>query len=455
MARSTSRLIAVLAVIPIALTLAPATATAAVDPEDVAVVATLDKAAYDTGDRVTLTVTVTNNGAEPTPALRAWASGDTYFNGPWAREMDRWGPGKVLAPGESYRISGADYLGDTSDGVANIDVQVEDAPVFKRVRLSAPVAATTGDLTGRIGYDSNADGVLAPEEGRAGVTVTIDNYRAGVRHTTSTNASGYYEFRGITTGEYHMRLEGLIEFVAQPEPQFVGRAGKDYQIFVERPLSESLTATLRFDRKTYQPGERATITITLFNRSARPLTGVTAWCNRVGHEWGLRATAEGWGALYSGATIPAGTKRTYKVWSIIPPEGRKAGFVFAECGFIQRISDGTPEAEDTAKVPGAVGTVEGVVYEDRDGDLTAGPGEGVQGARVTLVDSQSGKAIVNGLTGPDGRLDIRNVPTGTYVLRLDKPWQFAEARNPWHQVYEGWPNPISERVTRVPRPATA
>jgi hypothetical protein len=432
-----------------------AQAHAQTDPADFVVTGHFDKAAYDFGDDVTTTLTITNSSDQTATGLVGQDYGDIdYSDEAWGAFRPD-GPGATLHPGESVVLVLTAEVSPPWDEAIDLTLVVSgDTVGFSSVELSAPFARSLNDLSGTVYFDHDENGVIDQYEGQAGVHVTAEQSWTGNKLVTSTDQEGRFRFGDVPAGEYSLSFDNTDTLIAPFLTATVTAGGEnDVTAELTRPRSETLRASVRFTANTYAAGDRAELVVRLFNSGTRPATGITALCTGSGTPNELIADPIGWGALAeggAGVTIPAGTTRTYRVWNTVPDAARQWGVFVANCLFDSTFDRGSPLAQDHAKVPGATQTTNIRLYEDRNDNNVIDAGEGVR-AKVTLVDRFTGRAVATGRSKANGVLAIPDVPTGAYILRIAAPWQFSWQAVEYYTLVEG--NDYRATFEVIPLPA--
>ena len=276
-----------------------------------------------------------------------------------------------------------------------------------------------GAISGRVVYDRNRDGVLAPaptESGIGGVTVTLFDATGKSITTAVTASDGTYQFTGLTGGTYTVTETQPVGYADTPTGPFAPNTrtvtlpaggavpGQDFG-----EVLGSLSGRVVVDTATPDT-PIAGVTITLIN----PTTGTTATTT---------TAADG---TYTFTDLLAGS---YRVVETQPPaylDGPDTPGTFG----------GTLVPTDTIDaipVPaGGIGTaynfrelvsqtVVGTVYLDRNQDGTQTTNEpGIPGVTVELVNS-AGTVVSTTTTNKVGGFVFTNVPPGTYTVRETQP----------------------------------
>lgn len=405
---------------------------------NVKLTAAFDKPAYNSGDVVRATVTVSNIGGAP--ATGVWIGTDqtntafSYDPLVWG-EFDTPDPGGRLEPGATKTVQLNGPLYDPAAGVVTLSALVlrvtDDADISNNgVQLAAPVTETRGSYTGILYGDRNNNGLLDPGEALPSVAIQLTG---GVPHGTVTataDTAGRFAFHDVPTGSYVAHYLMPDPWLVEDKFQTVTIDEADHPPTLVRaalPLSNFLTATVKFAKRSYVPGETAHLTMTLTNTGTVDLPGIIALCNMPGFDNEIGDDIAGWGDLADekrGVTVPAGATRTYNVTSVIPDGAAVWGWVGASCPVRTDAQPGFSEAFDRASVPGLRGTTSGTLVFDRNADGHF-DGDGVAGTKVVLMDA--GTVVARAVTDAGGRFAFADVPAGDYEFRVIGPWKLVDA----------------------------
>ncbi|MCM1988047.1 SdrD B-like domain-containing protein [Methanococcoides seepicolus] len=113
------------------------------------------------------------------------------------------------APG-TYTFGGQFDLAVAAPGVQPIDCDTQ-------MDIVAAPAIYIGDL---VWEDLNGNGIQdAGEPGIAGVTVSLYDCDGNLLDTTTTNATGMYQFTGLAPGDYYVEFVALVEYMFSPQDQ--------------------------------------------------------------------------------------------------------------------------------------------------------------------------------------------------------------------------------------------
>jgi LPXTG-motif cell wall-anchored protein len=434
--------------------------------------ADFDKPAYNSGDTVRVKVTVSNVGEVAAEGVRAREN----FHDPMMRyEGNPFGefntePGVLMAPGAVRTFDVVGNIWETGAGVvlftvvftgSNGDISYRN----NEVRVTAPVATTRSRYAGTIYGDRNANNILDPGEelSRAEIELAGDGDRGVYRQRT--DAHGRFDFGEIPTGRYLPLYRIPGGWVHHREYIIVGNADQsNVLIRATRPISETLSASIAFLKNTYASGEVAHLVVTLTNTGSRDLTGITATCrDALSTDNEISSDDPGWGVLAengTGATVNHGETRTFSVSSVVPEAAFGSGIVVANCRFgigpftfpQERVT-----ARAVARVPGGIGTAEGLLVYDRNSDENY-EGDGVAHTKLILVDPLTGNTVAGTTTAEDGRYLFQDVPANEYELRVLGPWKVLDGsiavthgHTTWTQVHVV-PGPLPPDPNASPQP---
>ena len=409
---------------------------------DLVVSAAFDQPAYESGDVVGVTVTITNVGwvaAEDVWAYTDWA-GSLWLEYPWWGDLEYGGATVRIEPGASHVAHVRGMATDPASGLIRFSGQVmptysDGNPDDNTFAINAPVRMTYGDVSGMVIDDRNGNGLADPGEGVPDVRVL----------TTGGNPYGYYEqvtdmhgqflFEDLPSGTYrsgYLSEDGWVVGPDYPNEDTwtVGEAGlQGIVVLAVRPLSDELLVSAAFTEQTYQVGDEAHVALTIRNRTGSTMTGIHAHCNGIGDANQFNGTGPGWAPFDQsgpGVTLAAGESRTFDVYELVPDGALPFGYVMLGCEIGPGAGTGVrglPVAIDRAKVPGMITTIPVRIAYDADGDGTIGDSEGIPNTRVTLLDYGTHTIVARATSDAHGRFQLTDIPTGLYVLNVIGPWQ--------------------------------
>ncbi|MFC3899099.1 SdrD B-like domain-containing protein [Lentzea rhizosphaerae] len=439
-----------------------------------------DKPRYQSHETVRLELTVTNVGGEVAEQVQLLRDPDSLDI-----PAEQWGdfrpngPGFRLAPGESRTFTVAGTIRYFGNGLLGFSGSAKFHASdgwhwgFDDIRGVVEVVMSTGDITGVVYIDRNRDGRQDAGEAAGGAAVEVKGGAPYGTFKTTTDPNGRFRFKDLPTGGYWIgytlpdgwvvHLEGEVR-KTKVEPntvtQVVARA--------ERPYRERLKATAVLDKATYAMNEEAQITITLTNTDDRPISGVKARCNELGHGDHLGGTGyygppSNWGDLRpaaNGLTLAAGETKTYVVKETIPISARSSRRVFVNCDFApnpDHNKDGA-HAYDWAAIKGGLQTLKGWIAQDLNGSNWFNEGEGIPNTRIVLMtDRENGFPVAEAVSDAKGNVQFDNIPPGEYWAWIDGPWKFEGERDHVLVMDNNLHHPYFFQVvpdlTRSPRPA--
>ncbi|MEU0794981.1 hypothetical protein ABZ342_33385 [Amycolatopsis sp. NPDC005961] len=416
---------------------AAAPASAASGPNlEVSVVA--QEGRWLSGDTVGLDVTVRNIG--DAVAFGAFGTAYTESGTPLWIDRNQWGDlsdggsGAPIAQGETRTVHLTGQLG-TFDGDSVVHVEVhagQDVDYSDNVRrVTLPMARGTDRVAGVLYGDANGDGKPSAGEALAGA----EAHFIGVGTTTDmvavTDATGHFSFDNLPLSRYayvsFQKVPG--GWVDQPvgELRLDGRgAYTALEVRAVRPLSDVLHETLALDKTTYAAGDTGKVTVTLSNSGTQPLTGLFLSCDAGGFGSELPVTDDQWGAFGSqrrAGTLAPGQRVVLTATAKVPDRAAYTGSTGLDCTADDGHSGGAPYAIVTAKVPGKVADSRGQVWLDKNGNGTLDLDEGLAFRNLVLVEDGTIRAYAR--TDANGFATFKNVPVGTYQLRVPGPWKPA------------------------------
>jgi len=409
---------------------------------DLRVSAQLDKPAYDSGDVVRATVTITNAGdtaAQDVYVFEDWPFGLQLDSPGWGDL--RYGEDPVrLDPGATITVDLTGTIWDPSSGTLHFGARFWSNPGDpsdgdNAFSLTAPVTPTYGDFGGTVIDDRNGNGEADPGEGLGGVQVFVRGGAPYRSYDQVTDRYGRFFFDDLPSGRYASSYYSEDGWVVGPEyPNediwTIGpTAAVDAVVAAVRPLSDKLLVTTGFTRDSYQVGDEAHAALTLRNKTGQTLTGIHAHCNGIGNSNQLNGVGAGWAAFDQsgpGVTLAAGETRTFDVYEAVPDGALEFGFVALDCEVGPGAGTGVrglPYAVARAKVPGATTTVRAQIAHDANGDGWIATDEGIADTRVALLDYGTHTVAASGRSDAGGRFEFAGIPAGLYVLRVIGPWQ--------------------------------
>ncbi len=336
---------------------------------------------------------------------------------------------------------------DAADSNADIS-SGETAPTTlqsgeSNLKLDAGIykLASLGDF---VWHDNNANGVQdAGEEGIAGVTVTLYMSDA-LAGTTTTDASGYYQFPGLVPGSYSLEFAKPAKYDSFSPKDQGGDDGKDSDADTASGKSASTALQSGVNDPTWDAGlYKYTCSNGLAwvdtngngikDSSESGLEGVSVSLYRMDDFGGadvLKATAStDANGAYSFSDLQAGTY--YVVFA--KPTGTNYLFIIEQSGSDTQVlnsdgktstiilTSGQTTCDGTLKaglyLPASLGDF---VWHDKNNNGIQDSGEeGIADVTVTLY--KSGVAISTATTLADGKYQFTDLAPGSYSVAFTKP----------------------------------
>ncbi|MCC8247427.1 hypothetical protein [Saccharothrix luteola] len=423
---------------------APAASSPTAAAAKLAISATVGAGPYLVGEQIPVEVTLSNTGDADATGVKAdgySSAGSTFLiqSSEWG-DLALSGPGVTLpAGGQRVVTVRGEVQGWSGAPVAKFSIWQGNASVTD-VKLPLPVRdpnSAADTLAGLVYGDRNGNG--APDAGEAlqGVRVTVTtNGPPWTRPEATTGADGRFRFADLPVQVYGLYTDNAPDgWVIEPKNSYVAVDGSgsaaNLLLRGQRPLTDHLSAAMRFTQDVYRVGDRAEVAVTLTNTGTADLTGIKADCQRAndgGPELRDLALGDlGWGT--SGVTVPAGQSRAFTISGTVSEVAAEYGAVDHLCEFGPGESrrEGVPRAYALAKVPGPAVTSRMAFYHDRDGDLIGEPDEMLGGLAVILRDAVTGEVAAEGRTDAGGHVHFENLPSGPYTVRVYGAWKSGDA----------------------------
>ncbi|HEX6352144.1 hypothetical protein [Actinophytocola sp.] len=401
---------------------------------DLAMTATFDKPSYDTGEKMVITVTVTNNG---TGAVNTRAS--FFRQMPDLIRIDAEGP---FVNGERFVLEAGETVTHTLTGqMPNPDITTgtlygwltDETGATQPYLFTVPIERTVTHAAGVVYYDKNRNKQFDEGEGQRDVMLTWTLiWHNSYNRPVTTDANGVFRLDDLPTGAYGVGGTGLGGLQVGYTAVDVGKSGVDDLALRGTAPVYGLTPKLEFTKDSYAADESPVVRVTLTNTSDVKLTGIVATCNRAAMPTSLNGTGDGWGALRDGVDIPPHSTVTFEVTEPMPPFSPALGLVTVGCEFRypEVESSHNPYSFDRAAVPGVQGRLSGTVTNDYSGP-------GVGGVRLVMVPDleympATCAIVAETTTAADGTFTFQQVPVGIYLIYIFPPPGFrAEHGNPW------------------------
>ncbi|MEU0879889.1 hypothetical protein ABZ345_14900 [Lentzea sp. NPDC005914] len=390
---------------------------------DLSVQVTPDKAEFQPGEDLGLTLTVTNKGDAPAVNIRfGYESVQAWL----AAGADELSSRPSLAPGQKkvFRV----VLRPTSTSSpsipfvfrATVDGVADPTPGDNGTTADIKVQQLRGTVSGVVYFDKNGNGGFDEGEGLASSWISTRGGVPSGSNTGITDAGGAFKIYSVPAGQHKVWSIGFdSKYVVQPGfADFVVRDGQETKIMVPvvAPVSSTLSASVTFDKDSYGPSDEVGLNITLSNSGTQPLTGVVAVCrNYDGY-----LTSARWGALApdgAGVTVPAGGQTKLRIADSVPKNLSYTTF-YADCAFGNAGANETGytrAAFVSARVHGVFGRVSGKV-------VNSTTGEPVRNTPVSVLDAVTRRPLKDASTWDDGTLSIWDVPVGKVVFVVAGKW---------------------------------
>ncbi|MBB5958886.1 hypothetical protein FHS29_005495 [Saccharothrix tamanrassetensis] len=425
------------------------------------VTASFDKAAYDVRDVVTARFKIVNNGTGGPYPVRF---SEDYSATTLLYERGQWGPlsasypnnGVELWPGQVHEVTvtGTIRPWSTTDTVrlkGSFGFPYPGQPDPSGFDLSAKVLFRTGDADVLVYGDANDNGSFDQGEGLPGIGLYFNGGLPSRSSEGRTDGAGRFRLVDAAAGVHQASVRTDDTGWARPLDyygKFVVEAEQTtpVELRLVRPLSNTLHATVEFDRESYDKDEQLGVRITLANNGPELL--VKMFCAGdlpapdTGPEWGPFAH-DG-----PGVVLKAGETREFHVVDTIPGYAADEGVVSLSCGFGPSNGDGLPWAHDLARVTGVTTTVDGRVLT---GDRY--PYEGVPGVKVVLLDYFTERPAAQAVADGSGAFTFPDLKTGRYKPVVVGPWQLAPHKQNLIRAVRG--STYAQDVHVVPGPEVA
>lgn len=285
-----------------------------------------------------------------------------------------------------------------------------------------------GDVSGTVFNDANRNGINDPaENGLAGWTVFVDTNANGVlsagERSVVTDINGRYAILGLAAG--NANLVEVVPAGFAPTPGFTNRQvarirdGREQRAsfpnVVLPATTGSVTGTVYEDSNengTREPGE----------------AGIGGWAMFIDTNGdaalnpGEPSAVTAADGSYRFPTVAAGTATVFE----IPAGGLKptVGGLFPLSATGDRrtvsVAAGLASRADFGNLLPQVGSIQGTVHNDLDGDGATGPGEPGLAGRTVFVDLNANSAVDAGeptrLTDAAGGYAFANIHSGSYTV---------------------------------------
>nr|WP_157527425.1 SdrD B-like domain-containing protein [Kibdelosporangium sp. MJ126-NF4]CEL14806.1 hypothetical protein [Kibdelosporangium sp. MJ126-NF4] len=388
------------------------------------------------GESFVIALTIANNGQGV--AKEAKGSVDTV-SGAQFTALDWADLGAPLAPKATRPLLVTVRFAEATaaEGVLKVALELDDAtPADNTVEVKVTIVppTTKGAVGGTVYTDKDGDKKLGAGEGAADVTVTVNGPRVKDR-TAKTDANGQFKISDLPAGWYTVKLPPQLTggWVTTETSVAVKNTAdsEKLELRADRPLSEGLLASAKFNGGPYEVGDTAKLSISLTNNGSTHLTGLVVVCEleQVAH---LRGTTDpaNWDDLATngpGMALKPGEARTLPVQGTVPESSKNEGVVYIYCDIRSKTGSqvtGNPSLFVLAKVPGRNGVGNGWFFNDENkNDKWTDDEPRVASLPVTLLDPLSGKVVASTTTGADGGYRFADIPAGWYIPVFDGPWK--------------------------------
>lgn len=412
-------------------------ASPAADLPKLEITATVAAGPFLLNQQIPVELTIANNGDTDVSGVKAdvfSASGSSFvvLYTEWG-ELSTWkGAGVTVPAGQKFtKTVHGEYQQWSGVPLARFYVQVGTSWV-DTFDLAIPLrdpASGTDTLAGLVYGDRNGNNAPDAGEGLAGADVRI--YLMGNAQTTKTDAEGRFRFTDLPLRVYSVSVSdapgGWVVQDSYRNAAVDGQGSAADLVFRSvRPLTDQLSASMRFTRDLYNVGDRADIEVTLTNSGTADLPGIQAFCDRSGGEGPELRNVDLRELGRPGTTVPAGQTRTFTISGDISEETAQYGGVAYGCDFgTGDDPGGHPGASALAKVPAPPATLRMAFYHDRNGDNTGRDDEMVGNLSVGVKDAITGKLVAKGRTDAQGHVVFQDLPAGPYEIRVYGPWKFS------------------------------
>lgn len=408
------------------------------------VTASFDKAVYDIRDVWTARIKVANTGFGSSTNVFWSEDYGTRTNLDYERAQfdplrgDQ-GRGVQLWPGESREIT---VTGTISPHLTGDTVRLKGSLGYgppgggaPGVDLTAKVTFQTGDVEVLVYGDANTNGAFDEGEALADMGVWIGGGVPSRSSNGKTDGSGRYRVTGAPAGVHEVNLRTDDTGWARPFDhynQFTVEGGKTttVEIGLVRPLSNTLSASLEFDKDTYHKDDKIDVKLVFANTGPDVL--VKMFC---AGELGLPTNRPEWGPFaYNGpgVVVPSGATSEFHVVTAIPSYASDSGVVGMNCSFGPVDGDGLPRSGDIATVTGEVWTTSGQVLTGQ------WPYQPVPGVKVVVLDFFTERPVAQAVADDTGEFTFPDLAVGWYTPVVVGPWKVRTDRQlPLFQVVKG------------------
>jgi hypothetical protein len=423
---------------------------------DLKLTASVEPGPFVIGQDIPIKVTVTNkgegvakrvlgnargvsSGSDVSAQSAGWRQFNVFYSGePFPA------PGGTIEPGASEEFVLEARVSSRGETDPQLRVFVENPDELtiedNEFVVTVPVvpSAVKGTAGGVVYADDNDNNVFDAGEGVAEIQIKL--FLDGTIKKAWTDASGHFEFRDLPAMRYGLYaptseakgwfFEYIDHVIVDGSPN-----SANLTIRAKRPLFETLIAEAEFEAQSYQPGDTVGVKVTLTNRGPKTLSGVKVGCDRYGSDAHLEAMDDQahWGELgYDGpgATLAAGETRVFRAHGTINQASQDQGVVYLACDFgnDEKYLMGFPNVFVHMKVTGKFGDLDGVVYQDFNGNNRVDPGETIPNLQFAIAEWEAGPVVAKATTDADGAARFLGLPRGWYTPVVYGPWKLVESK---------------------------
>lgn len=390
-----------------------------------------DRAEYSAGEDIGLQVVVSNAGAAVAPNVRF---GYEASNAWLATGADELGGRPSIAPGQTKTIKVVLRPKDFTDTKVPFSVRVgtdgvaDPTPGDNSAAGTATVLVRLGSVSGVAFADKNDNGKFDDGEALPSASIIIAGGSPRTERSLYVGADGKFSRAELPAGEYRVTSFYTRDdsVVSPAHSRFVVEPGKNTHLEFPAvaPVSSVLSASVRFDKDSYDAADTVNLDFTLTNRGTKPLSGVVAVCQSFKPE-DLTGTGPGWAALFPdgpGVALAPGETKSVRVTDVVPNTQFSYLNVYCEVGDNGRNDSGYVSVLDDARVTGKFGRLGGQVVHGETGLP-------VSGVTFALVEAATGHAVKEVTTNAKGELDAYSVTGGAYVLKVTGKWKTKDGKD--------------------------
>ena len=359
---------------------------------------------------------------------------------------------KVVKDGELANLTQTEDPDGTKDNASGAITLNTDNPVRENVNFGY---VKKHAISGNIYLDENRDKTKNSDDiNLSGVTVTLVDGSGNVVATTTTDASGNYNFPGLSDGTYTVKVDttGKLAGLEQTEDPSGAKNSQSMPITFTRNDPDVTNVNFGYAKdysiagNVYRDSNRSEskdatetvfqgVTVNLVDASGNVVATTTTDAN----------------GNYSFSKLPAGdyTVKVVKDGAIKDmdqtedPDGKKDNAS-------GKISIGADNPTQTGVNFGynPNNTIKGSVYRDDNRSSSRdGSEEGYQGQTVQLLD-RDGNVVATTTTSADGSYSFEHLPDGTYSVKVVKDGALTDTEQT--EDPDGTKDNASEPITLDP-----